>query len=64
MSNILCYPCNLHSSITCKTKQHFPYTTVQAAHERKQFHENENNSHESEMVPTTNAILTQREVGC
>jgi len=26
--------------------------------------ESENNSHESEMVPTTNSILTQRQVGC
>ena len=27
-------------------------------------HMNENNSHESEMVPIANAILTQRQVGC
>ena len=26
--------------------------------------ESENNSHESEMVPATNTILTQRQVGC
>jgi len=26
--------------------------------------ESKNNSHESEMVPTTNSILTQRQVGC
>jgi len=26
--------------------------------------ENENSSHESEMVPTTTFILTQRQVGC
>jgi len=33
-------------------------------HERKQLHESEYNSHESEMVPTTHSILTQRQVGC
>jgi len=26
--------------------------------------ESENSSHESEMVPATNSILTQRQVGC
>jgi len=26
--------------------------------------ESEHNSHESEMVPTTNSIVTQRQVGC
>jgi len=47
-------------------KHHFPYTNVPvpAPHERKQLQESENNSHESEVVPTTNAILTQRQVGC
>jgi len=33
---------------------------VPAPHERKQLHESECNSHESEKVPTTNAILTQK----
>jgi len=35
---------------------------VPAPHGRKQLHESDNNSQESEMVPTTNAILTQRQV--
>jgi len=30
---------------------------VPVPYERKQLHESENDSHESEMVPTTNAIL-------
>jgi len=33
-------------------------------HERKQTHKSEYNSRESEMVPTTNSILTQRQVCC
>jgi len=37
---------------TCKSKHHFPYTIVPAQHDRKQLHESEYNSHESEMVPT------------
>jgi len=45
-------------------KYHFPYTIVPAPHGRKQLHESEHNSHESETVPTTNSILTQRQVGC
>ena len=49
---------------TCKLKQHFSYTIVSDPRERKQLHENEYNSHESEMVPTTNSILTQRHVRC
>ena len=49
---------------TCKTKRYFPYTIVPTPYERKQLHESEYNSHESEMVPTTNSILTQRQVGC
>jgi len=43
---------------------HFPYTIVPAPHEQKQLHESEYNSHESEMVPTTDSILTQKQVGC
>jgi len=47
-------------------KHHFPHTIVPvpATRERKQLHESESNSHESELVPTTNAILTQRQVVC
>jgi len=54
-----------HYTLTCKTKHHFPYTIVPvpAPHEQKQRHESVNNSHESEMVPTKNVILTQRQVG-
>jgi len=47
-----------------KMKHHFPYTVVPTPHEQKQFHESEYNSHESEMFPTTNSILTQKQVGC
>jgi len=49
MSNILCK----HASpqhYTCKMKHHFPYTIVPGTHKRKQLHESENNSHESELV--------------
>ena len=49
---------------TCKSKHHFPYTIVPDPRERKQLHESEYNSHESEMIATTNSILTQRHVGC
>jgi len=35
-----------------------------APHERKQLHESEYNSHESETFPTTNSILTQRQIVC
>jgi len=48
---------------TCETRHHFPCTIVPTPHERKQPHEREYNSHENEMVPTTNSILTQRQVG-
>jgi len=55
----------LPQDYTCKTKQNFPYTIVPALYERKQLHESKTiNSHESEMVPTSNSILTQRQVGC
>jgi len=55
-----------HYTLTRKTKHHFSYTIVPvpAPHERKQRHESESNSHKSEMVPTMNAILTQRQVCC
>jgi len=45
-----------------KTKHHFPYTIVSTPHARKQLHESEYNSHESDMVPlpTTYSILTQK----
>jgi len=51
---------------TCKTKHHFPFTIVPTPHERKQLHESEYNSHESEMFPspTTYSKLIQRQVGC
>jgi len=49
---------------TCKSKNYFSYTIVSDPRERKQLHENEYNSHESEMVPTMNSILTQRHVRC
>ena len=49
---------------TCKTKHYFAYIIVPAPHERKKLHESEHNSHESEMFPTTNSILTQRQVDC
>ena len=45
----------------CENKHHFPYTIVSTPHERKKLHESEYNSHESELVPTTNLILTQRQ---
>jgi len=48
---------------TCKTKQYFAYIIVPTPHERKMLHESEYNSHENEMFPTTNSILTQRQVG-
>jgi len=50
---------------TCKTN-YFPYTTVPVPvpHERIQLLESENCSRESEMIPTTNSILTQRQVYC
>jgi len=48
----------------CNMKHHLPYTTVLVTLERKYLHESENNWHEIEMVPTTNSILTQRQVGC
>jgi len=48
---------------TCETKHHFPYTILPAPHERKQLHESEYNSHDSEMFSTANSILTQRQVG-
>jgi len=41
---------------TCKRKHHYLYTIVPTKHERKQLHESENDSHESEMVSTTNSI--------
>jgi len=34
---------------TYKTKRHIPYTIVPVPHERKQLHESEYNSHESEI---------------
>jgi len=43
--------------------QHFPYTIVAAPQERKELHKSENNSHESEMLPTTNSILIEKQ-GC
>jgi len=42
---------------TCKTKHHIPYAFVPIPNERKQFHENECNSHESSMVPITYSTL-------
>jgi len=39
-------------------KHHFPHTIVPTPHEPKQLHESEYNSHESEMFPTMNFILT------
>jgi len=52
----------LSQNCTCETKHHFPYTIMPTPHERKQHHESEYNSHESAMVPSTNSILTQRQV--
>jgi len=49
---------------TCETIHHFPYTIMPTPDERKQLQESEFNSHGSKMVPTTNSILTQRQVGC
>jgi len=49
---------------TFKTNHDFPDTIMPTPHERKQLHKSKYNSRESEMVPTTNSILTQRQVGC
>jgi len=35
-----------------------------APQEQKQLHKRENNLHESKMVPTTNSIRTEGQVGC
>jgi len=47
-----------------KSKHHFPYIIVPTPHERKQLNESAYNSHESEIVRTTNSITAQRQVGC
>ena len=57
-------PLQLPQHCACETKHHFPYTVVPIPRGRKQLHESEYNSHELEMFPTTNSILTQRQVGC
>jgi len=54
----------LPQDYTCKTKHNFPYTIVSAPYEAKQLHECGNNSRESAMVPTTNSVLTQRQLSC
>jgi len=46
----------LSQHYTFKTKRHFPCTIVPDPHERKQLNE-------SEMIPTANSILTQRQLG-
>jgi len=51
----------LPQQCTCKTK-HFFRTQLCRPH-MKQLHESDYNSHESEMFPTTNFILIQRQVG-
>jgi len=46
-----------------KNETLFPVHNCANPHERKQLYESEYNSHESEIVPTTNSILTQKQVG-